>query len=106
MPATPFPPPVEAVYCPPQKRGNSGSATPDFFLIVRGMVEPRKLVGPVRDAIWSLDPNLPLSEVRSMEEVVARSMMQLTCTMLLPVIAAVVALLLAAVGIYGVISYV
>ncbi|HYU34418.1 MAG TPA: ABC transporter permease [Thermoanaerobaculia bacterium] len=99
-------PPVEAVYYPLQKRGDGGSAPSTFFLMVRGTVEPRKLVSPVRDAIWSLDPNLPLSEVRSMEEVVARSMVRLTFTMLLLVIAAAVALLLGAVGIYGVISYV
>ena len=74
--------------------------------MVRGSGEPRRLVAPVRTAIWSLDPNLPLAEVRSMEEVVSRSMARTTFTMLLLVIAAAVALLLGAVGIYGVISYV
>ena len=99
-------PPVEAVYYPLQKRGESGTAPSSFFLMVRGAVEPRQLVKPVRDAIWSIDPNLPLSEVRSMEEVVSRSMVRTTFTMLLLVIAGAVALLLGAVGIYGVISYV
>jgi len=99
-------PPVEAVYYPMQKRADSGPVPASFYLMVRGMGEPRKLVSPVRDAVWSIDPNLPLSQVRTMEEVVARSMVRTTFTMLLLVIAAAVALLLGAVGIYGVVSYV
>src|SRR5262245_46443592 len=78
----------------------------NFTLIVRGTGDPLKLVGPVRDAVWSLDPNLPLTQIRSMEEVVARSMVRTTFTMLLLVIAGAVALLLGTVGIYAVISYV
>ncbi|HBL31977.1 MAG TPA: hypothetical protein DD490_34575 [Acidobacteria bacterium] len=97
---------IEAVYYPSQKRGDGGAAPSTFWLVVRGSGEPRRLVAPVRTAIWSLDPNLPLAEVRSMEEVVSRSMARTTFTMLLLVIAAAVALLLGAVGIYGVISYV
>ncbi len=98
--------PTEAVYYPLQKRGNGGSVPESFYLMVRGAVEPRKLVSPVRDAIWSIDRNLPLSQVRTMEEVISRSMVRTTFTMLLLVIAAAVALLLGTVGIYGVISYV
>jgi predicted permease len=99
-------PPVEAVYYPLQKRAEGGTSPDSFFLMVRGSGEPRQLVQPVRDAIWSIDRNLPLSAVRSMEEVVSRSMVRTTFTMLLLVIAGAVALLLGAVGIYGVISYV
>ncbi|HSG40519.1 MAG TPA: ABC transporter permease [Thermoanaerobaculia bacterium] len=77
-----------------------------FSLAVRGRVDPASLLAPVRDAIWELDPNLPLADVRSLEEVVERSMARTSFTMLLLAIAAVVALLLGAVGIYGVISYV
>jgi hypothetical protein len=76
-------PPAEAVYYPFQKRDAGGSAPSSFFLMVRSTVESRTLMRPMRDAIWSLDPNLPLSDVRSMEDVVARSMVRLTFTMLL-----------------------
>jgi predicted lysophospholipase L1 biosynthesis ABC-type transport system permease subunit len=99
-------PPVEAVYYPLQKRNEGGTSPASFYLLVRGSGEPHQLVKPVRDAIWSIDRNLPLSAVRSMEEVVSRSMVRTTFTMLLLVIAGAVALLLGAVGIYGVISYV
>jgi putative ABC transport system permease protein len=73
---------------------------------VRGAGVPQTLIKPVRDAVWSLDPNLPLSQVRTMHEVAERSMAQTTFTMFLLVIAAAVALVLGSVGIYAVISYV
>jgi putative ABC transport system permease protein len=89
------------------RAGDRDPAAPrNFTLVVRGRVEPLALVPPVRAAVRALDPNLPLSRVRPMAEVVARSMVRTSFTMLLLVIAACVALLLGAVGIYGVISYV
>ncbi|HKI04485.1 MAG TPA: ABC transporter permease [Thermoanaerobaculia bacterium] len=77
-----------------------------FALVVKGRVDPASLAPQIRQAVWSIDPNLPLSRVRPMEEVVAHSMARTSFTMTLLVIAAAVALLLGAVGIYGVISYV
>jgi len=102
-------PPAEAVYLPwiTAGNGNGTSYVPhDFSLVVRGTGDPVKLVAPVREAIRSLDPNLPLSEVRPMAEVVDRSMARTSFTMLLLAIAATVALVLGAVGIYSVIAYV
>ncbi|HYU34409.1 MAG TPA: ABC transporter permease [Thermoanaerobaculia bacterium] len=77
-----------------------------FTLVVRSSGDPLRLVKPVREAVWSFDPNLPLAQIRTMDEVVARSMVRTTFTMMLLVIAGAVALLLGTVGIYGVISYV
>jgi putative ABC transport system permease protein len=77
-----------------------------FALVVRGKGDPMSLTRPVQRAIWSLNPNLPLAQVRSMEQVVERSMARTSFTLLLLAIGAAVALLLGAVGIYGVISYV
>jgi predicted lysophospholipase L1 biosynthesis ABC-type transport system permease subunit len=99
--------PIEAVYYPmqPQVSFDDEARIPDSFtLVVRSDGDPLRLVAPVRDAIWSLDPNLPLAEVRSMEEVVERSMVRTTFTMFLLVIAGVVALVLGTVGIYAVLS--
>jgi putative ABC transport system permease protein len=103
--------PYETVYfpvlrLPPSKTEGAEWVPRSFSLVVKGRVDPASLVAPVRRAIWSLDPNLPLAEVRPMAEVVARSMARTSFTMLLLVIAAAVALLLGTVGIYGVISYV
>jgi ABC-type antimicrobial peptide transport system permease subunit len=82
------------------------SISRSFTLVVRGAGDPQKLAAPVRDAVWSIDPNLPFSQVRTMDEVAERSMVQTTFTMFLLVIAAIVALVLGSVGIYAVISYV
>ena len=77
-----------------------------FSLVVKGRIDPASLTARVRQAVWSIDPNLPLAQVRPMSDVVSRSMASTSFTMLLLVIAAAVALLLGTVGIYGVISYV
>jgi len=104
--------PYEAVYFPvlrtlqDQETDGEEWVPRSFTLVVKGRVDPVSLAPQVRKAIWAIDPNLPLAQVRPMEEVVARSMARTSFTMLLLVIAAAVALLLGAVGIYGVISYV
>ena len=99
--------PAECIYFPMVRVDAEDEWAPrSFFLVVKGRVDPTALVAPVRGVIRELDPNLPLSRVGPMREMVARSMARTSFTMLLLVIAALVALLLGAVGIYGVISYV
>jgi ABC-type antimicrobial peptide transport system permease subunit len=59
----------------------------------------------VRSAVWSVNPNLPLANVQTMQEILDDSMARTSFTLVMLGIAAGVALLLGAVGIYGVISY-
>jgi predicted permease len=100
--------PVDSVYYPMQPQVSFGEVgiPRDFALVVRSDGDPLRLVAPVRDAIWSLDPSLPLAEVQPMENVVERSMVRTTFTMFLLVIAGFVALVLGTVGIYAVTSFV
>jgi putative ABC transport system permease protein len=99
--------PVESIYFPMVRFDKKEEWAPrSFFVVVKGQVDPASLVASVRGVIHELDPNLPLSRVGPMREIVARSMARTSFTMLLLVIAAAVALLLGGVGIYGVISYV
>jgi predicted permease len=59
----------------------------------------------VRQAVWSVDRDLPLDRVRTMEEFYRRSMARSSFTLVMLTIAGGMALLLGIVGIYGVISY-
>jgi hypothetical protein len=75
-------------------------------LVVKSDVEPTSLVGAVQDAIWTFDPDQAVTNVMTMEEVIARSLGSYQFNMVLMSIFAGLALLLAVVGIYGVLSYI
>ena len=74
--------------------------------VVRSSTPPLTLAGAVRNEVWSMDENLPIARTRTMERIVSDAGIQMAFTMVMLVIAAFVALLLGAVGIYGVVSYV
>ena len=59
----------------------------------------------IRQAVWSINPNIPLADVRTLQNVYDRSLARTSFTMLLLAIAGGLALLLGIIGIYGVISY-
>jgi len=59
----------------------------------------------VQAAVWSVNPNLPVANVRTLEEIHGRSMARTSFTLVMLGIASGVALILGVVGIYGVISY-
>ena len=64
------------------------------------------LLPDVRKAVWAVNPNLPLANVRTLDELLDRSLAQTSFTLVMLMIAAAVALALGVVGIYGVISYI
>ncbi|HSL68823.1 MAG TPA: FtsX-like permease family protein, partial [Longimicrobiales bacterium] len=75
-------------------------------LVVRTAGQPLDVVDPVRTAIRRIDPNVPIISVRTMQRVMDESMAETSFTMMILMIAAVVAMLLGAIGLYGVIGYV
>ncbi|HUE83017.1 MAG TPA: ABC transporter permease [Pyrinomonadaceae bacterium] len=77
----------------------------DMTVLARTRVEPRILIPAIRHAVWSIDPSQPISNVRTMEKILADSIAQPRLSMLLMGLFGVLALILASVGIYGLLSY-
>jgi putative ABC transport system permease protein len=71
-------------------------------LMIKTAVEPRTLIQPVRVALQQVDPDQPMFEVRTMEERLAMSLETRRTPMMLLVAFGAIALILAAIGIYGV----
>lgn len=78
---------------------------PAMTLVVRTNGNPNSWVGAVRSQILAVDKNQPIYNVMSLEEVISISVGQRRWNMILLAVFAGVALILAAVGVYGVISY-
>ncbi len=74
-------------------------------LVLRTTADPRAVIGALRAEIRSLDPEVPLANIRTMEEVVSGSVAQRRFQMSLVILFAASALVLACLGIYGVVSY-
>ncbi|MDQ6886453.1 MAG: ABC transporter permease [Gemmatimonadota bacterium] len=101
-------PAVEMVYFPmfPIPGAYLWSPPNEMKIVVRTRgIEPISLTPAIRARLSEIDPQVPLAAVESMEVLVASSMARTSFTMLLLGIAGAMALLLSAVGIYGVISY-
>jgi ABC-type antimicrobial peptide transport system permease subunit len=63
------------------------------------------LIKEIRQAVWSVNPSLPVASVRTMAEIYEKSLARTSFTLVMLAIAGGMALLLGVVGIYGVISY-
>jgi putative ABC transport system permease protein len=92
--------PRGASYLPPAR-----FAYPFMSVAVRTATNGTSIASSVVNAVHELDSNVPVSQIRPMSEVIAVSTTERRLTMALLMAFSVVALVLASVGIYGVISY-
>ena len=75
------------------------------FVIRSERTGTESLLNQVREAVWSVNANLPLAQVRTLGEVYDQSMARTSFTLVMLAIAGAMALLLGVSGLYGVISY-
>jgi putative ABC transport system permease protein len=74
-------------------------------IVVRTAVEPASIVGAIRQAIWSVDKNQPIARVQTIEDIVTRQLSVPSQNTVLLAAFAVLALVLASIGVYGVLAY-
>jgi predicted permease len=77
----------------------------DMTILVRTTVDPLSIVSAVRQAVLSIDPSQPISNVSTLEKVVDESIAQRRLNMLLMGLFGGLAMLLSAVGLYGLLSH-
>ena len=101
-------PPSLVVYRPEtiSLRNGDGQTQWRMGLVVRSSSEPAAITSAVQRVVRELDPTLPLFDVSSMSQIMSQSMAQLSFTILVLGTAALVTLILGAVGLYGVMAYV
>ncbi len=92
--------PVNMLYIPYWQRPRLSAS-----LLVRTAMDPRGIASTLRSGVWEIDSEVTVPEVRTLAEVLSRSVAQRRFQMLLVVLFALAALALAAFGTYGVLSY-
>ena len=77
-----------------------------FTIVARAAGDPAAVLNAVRDAVWSVERDQPITEIGTMRDAIGDSVAAPRVLTLLVGMFGVVALLLAAIGVYGVVSYV
>ncbi len=97
--------PVPEIDLPYNQAGANPFGLQDVFLVVRTTVDSTAGASALRAAVKSVDSELAIAEVFTMEEIISRSMVARRMNLVLLGAFAVIALVLATAGLYGVISY-
>lgn len=94
------------IYLPEaQYPAGTGTATRSLYLAIRTAGDPSAVATPLRSTLRALDPDVPLAEVQTLEQALGAWAAERRLTMLVVSCFAMLALILGAIGIYGVMSY-
>jgi predicted permease len=91
---------VGAYYFPVKQQVRRG-----LVFAIKAAIDPESVMRSVRAAMREIDPSMPLAEVRTMTDYAAMSLLPRRTSMILATSFGIVALLLAAIGMYGVLAY-
>jgi putative ABC transport system permease protein len=91
---------VGAYYFPAKQQAPRG-----LVFAIESAIDPESVMRSVRTAIREIDPSMPLANVRTMADYTATSLLPRRTSMILATSFGIVALLLAAIGMYGVLAY-
>jgi putative ABC transport system permease protein len=92
----------ETLYLPARQFSRTDQ---EVFVVVRTVGDPQALAAPIRGELHRLDPQIPMSKVRPMESYVADALAANRLALSLMLIFSAAAVVLAAVGLYGVVSH-
>lgn len=76
-----------------------------FFTIRSSRTGSQSFLNELRTSIWSVNPNVPVAKVRTLDQIYRKSMARTSFTLVMIALAGGMALLLGVIGIYGVIAY-
>jgi putative ABC transport system permease protein len=97
--------PLPEIYLPYNHANSSGWIFQDVYWVVKTESAPMGVVSALREAVRAVDAEQPLDELRTLDEVIERSVAARRMSLTLLGILALIALVLATAGLYGVISY-
>jgi predicted permease len=92
--------PEQVLYVPYWYRGRSATS-----LVIRTGMDPKAIAGAVRGELHQLDPELPVAQFKTMQDIVSASVSERKFQLTLVLLFAGIALVLACLGIFGVVSY-
>lgn len=96
---------TNVIYLPVLEDGADGPPPHDMAYVLSTDVAPAAVAGPVREAVADLDPSLPVAQMESLEERIARATAPAAFALVLVGLAGLMSLVLGAVGVYAVTAY-